>query len=151
MEQTKTSDRDFLDVLRELNSGNINDDPARRDAFFDSLMTCDFGVPSYLKSLSDVYFNEFFKEYNDKGVSEVVTNYLVAEIFNKNISSELGSWNAVEDRNKMLFIKDIDSAYVLPYVGSIKGMRKIIESAPIHFYSFKETLLAILSITGTFT
>lgn len=127
---------ELLETLRYLNKENINNDPKQRDEFFKRLMICSENAPDYLHVLSDAYHREFRKQYKDSPI----INYLLSDIFCNEIKRQLT--DSMMDVNKNeISIKAQNSAYAVTYVGSVKGMKKIIEQAPQHFDFFKENLL----------
>jgi len=129
-------DSDFLDILRFLNKENINQFPELRDSFFQSLMVCANDTPEYLEDLSDTYFKEFEKQYSES----VAKNFLLSSLFGNEIANQLTD-NFIKDKGNCLYVDGRDAAYVLTYVGSIKGMRSLVETSPEHFAFFKESLL----------
>ena len=132
---------DFLDILRFLNRDNINDNPDVRDSFFKSLMIYYDDVPDYLDSLSDAYYVEFDKKY----VNNLARYYLIASVLSKSIESQLSD-HLIEDRGNGLYISGKNAANVVMYVGSIKGIKKLIEKDSVHFDFFKQKLLMGLII-----
>lgn len=133
--------KDFLDILRFLNRDNINDNPDVRDSFFKSLMIYYDDVPDYLDSLSDAYYVEFDKKY----VNNLARYYLIASVLSKSIESQLSD-HLIEDRGNGLYISGKNAANVVMYVGSIKGIKKLIEKDSVHFDFFKQKLLMGLII-----
>lgn len=133
--------KDFLDILRFLNRDNINDNPDVRDNFFKSLMIYYDDVPDYLDSLSDAYYVEFDKKY----VNNLARYYLIASVLSKSIESQLSD-HLIEDRGNGLYISGKNAANVVMYVGSIKGIKKLIEKDSVHFDFFKQKLLMGLII-----
>lgn len=133
--------KDFLDILRFLNRDNINDNPDVRDSFFKSLMIYYDDVPDYLDSLSDAYYVEFDKKY----VNNLTRYYLIASVLSKSIESQLSN-HLIEDRGSGLYISGENAANVVMYVGSIKGIKKLIEKDSVHFDFFKQKLLMGLII-----
>lgn len=133
--------KDFLDILRFLNRDNINDNPDVRDSFFKSLMIYYDDVPDYLDSLSDAYYVEFDKKY----VNNLARYYLIASVLSKSIESQLSN-HLIEDRGNGLYISGKNAANVVMYVGSIKGIKKLIEKDSVHFDFFKQKLLMGLII-----
>lgn len=128
--------RDFLDILRFLNKENINQSPELRDSFFQSLMVFDDDVPEYLGSLSDSYFREFEKEY----MGNIAKNFMLSNLFGNEIKNQLTD-HLIQDDVNYLYIDGRYAAYVLTYVGSIKGMRSLVETSSDHFDFFKESFL----------
>lgn len=133
--------KDFLDILRFLNRDNINDNPDVRDSFFKSLMIYYDDVPDYLDSLSDAYYVEFDKKY----VNNLARYYLIASVLSKSIESQLSN-HLIEDRGNGLYISGENAANVVMYVGSIKGIKRLIEKDSVHFDFFKQKLLMGLII-----
>lgn len=129
-------DRDFLDILRFLNKENVNQYPELRDNFFKSLIVFSNNVPEYLENLSDSYFRGFEKEY----MTSIVKDFMLSNLFGNEIKNQLTD-HLIQDRVNCLYIDGRSAAYVLTYVGSIKGMRNLIEISPDHFDFFKECLL----------
>lgn len=127
---------EFLEILRYLNKDNINNEPKLRDEFFERLMVCDENVSDYVSVLSDAYHEGFRKQYIDS----IAINYLLSEIFCNEIERQLSD-NMMEVDKNSIRIPAKSSAYAVTYVGSVKGMKKIIELAPQHFDFFKQTLL----------
>lgn len=127
---------DFLDILRFLNKENINQYPKLRDSFFKSLMVCANDAPEYLGSLSDAYFSEFEKEY----MGNIAKNFMLSNLFGNEIKNQLTD-HLIQDKVNYLYIDGRNAAHVLTYVGSIKGMRSLIETSSAHFDFFKESLL----------
>ena len=126
----------LLETLRYLNKENINNNPKLRDEFFKSLIVCDDNAPDYLHILSDIYYEEFRKQFKE---SELL-NYHLSDIFCKEIKKQLTD-NTMNVEKNEISIKAKNSAYAVTYVGSVKGMKKIIEQEPQHFDFFKENLL----------
>lgn len=127
---------ELLEILRYLNKDNINNEPKLRDELFKKLMICDENVSDYVPTLSDAYYEEFRKQYE----GNVAINYLLSEIFCKEIERQL-TYDTMEVDRNYIKIPAQSSAYVVTYVGSVKGMKKIIEQAPQHFDFFKERIL----------
>ena len=132
---TIDKDRDFLDILRFLNKDNINDSSIR-DEFFKSLMVISDDAPKYLSILSSAYSDGFEKQY--EGIN--IKNYLLSNVFCNEISNQLKD-SLIEDKISHLYINKRSSAHAVTYVGSIKGMKKLIESSSEHFDYFKTSLL----------
>ena len=126
----------FLETLRYLNKYNINNDQKLREDFFKSLMMCDENVPDYLSILSDAYHEGFSKQYE----GNIAINYILSNIFGNEITNQLTD-EVIEDKGYGLFISRKDAAHAVTYIGSIKGMKKLIEIEPNHFDFFKERLL----------
>ena len=133
--------KDFLDILRFLNRDNINDNPDVRDSFFKSLMIYYDDVPEYLDSLSDAYYVEFDKRY----VNNLARYYLISSVLCKSIEAQLSD-HLIEDKGNGLYISGESAANVVMYVGSIKGIKRLIEKDSVHFDFFKQKLLMGLII-----
>lgn len=127
---------DFLDVLRDLNKENINEIPERRDNFFKSLMVCADNVPGYFNALSDEYFKEFEKQHD----GNIAKDFILSGIFCSEIVRQIND-KLIEDRKNCLYIDKHNATYVLPYAGSIKGMRNLVEKSSLHFDFLKQSLL----------
>ena len=127
---------DFLEILRYLNKNNINNEQNLSDELFKKLMICDVHCKPYLAELSDSYHKGFRKEYeNNQAI-----NYILTRIFCNEIERILAT-NTLEINKDCIRIPAQSSAYAVTYVGSIKGMKKIIDLEPYHFDTFKEKLL----------
>lgn len=127
--------KDFLDVLRLLNKDNINSFP-QKDEFFNSLMTNDTNVPEYFDKLSDEYYLGFEKQYSNSPVK----NFMLSNLFGNEIKRQLTD-NLIEDRETCLYVDSRSAAHALTYVGSVKGMKALIETSSDHFNFFKESIL----------
>lgn len=131
-----TYENDFLDELRLLNKDNINKDGNKRDAFFDKLMVIGNDAPDYLSHLSSAYATRFDKQYQDN----IAKDYILLNIFGTQIQNQLQD-NLIEDRINDLCIDGNGGAYAVTYIGSIKGMRTLIESSSKYFESLKKSIL----------
>lgn len=135
------NEKDFLDVLRVLNKDNVNDLDEVRDKFFDSLMVCDEDCPLYLEDLSNSYSSEFAKQFE----GNLAKDFLLSNVFGTQIKNQLTD-NVIEDRGSCLYIDDKSAASAVTYVGSIKGMKKLVSESSVHFDFFKQQLLMGLII-----
>lgn len=131
------NERDFLDELRELNKDNINEDKERRNAFFDKLMVIDSDASFYLEHLSSVYASEFEKQYEEN----IAKDYILLELFCGEIANQIQD-NLIKDEVSHLYIDKRSSAYALTYVGSIKGMKSLIDKSSSHFDFMKKSILS---------
>lgn len=129
-------ENDFLNILRLLNKENINQSSSLRDSFFKSLMVCDNNILEYFNNLTDIYYKGFEKQY--KG--NIAKNFILSTLFGNEIKNQLTD-NLIKDKITCLYIDNCNASYVLTYVGSIKGMRKLIETSPNYFDFFKESML----------
>lgn len=131
-----TNENDFLDELRFLNKDNINDCVNVRDVFFDKLMVIDNNVPDYLIPLANAYATGFDKQFE----GNISKDYILSNIFCTQIQNQLQD-NIIEDRINNLYIDKNNGAYAVSYVGSIKGMKTLVESSNEYFDSLKKSLL----------
>lgn len=129
--------KDFLDELRELNKDNINLDKKRRDAFFDKLMVTSSDVPFYLETLSSAFASEFNKQYE----GNIAKDYILLELFCGQIANQIQD-NLIKDEISHLYIDKRSAAYAVSYVGSIKGMKSLVDKSSRHFDFMKKSILA---------
>lgn len=137
-------DTDFLDILRFLNSENINQDPDLRKRFFGSLMKCDENTSELIVSLSHSYCTSFEKKFEDQYTPDISASAL-ANFFLGKIRSYLPS-QFIEDRTNCLFVVKGDLTNSIYYLGSIKGMKRLIEKIPSYFDTLKKALIESLMI-----
>lgn len=129
-------ENDFLDELRFLNKDNINEDINKRNILFDKLMVIASDAPDYLSHLSSAYAAGFDKQFKDN----IAKEYILSNIFCTQIQNQLQD-SIIEDRISELYIDKNSGAYSVSYIGSIKGMKTLVESFGEHFNSLKKSLL----------
>ena len=131
-----TYNSDFLDELRFLNKDNINKDVTKRDAFFNKLMIIGSNAPDYLSHLSSAYASGFDKQFDSNPAKE----YILSNIFCTQIQNQLQDY-IIEDRINDLYIDKKAGAYAVSYIGSIKGMKSLVEFSSDFFDSLKKSIL----------
>lgn len=127
-----TYEVDFLDELRFLNKDNINKDVNKRNVFFDKLMIIGSNAPDYLSHLSSAYASGFDKQFDGNPAKE----YILSNIFCTQIQNQLQDY-MIEDRINDLYIDKKAGAYAVSYIGSIKGMKTLVESSSDFFDSLR--------------
>lgn len=135
------NNKDFLDELRQLNKDNINEDKERRDTFFDKLMVTSNDAPFYLEHLSSTFAAEFDKQYE----GNIAKDYILLDIFCEQIANQLQD-NLIKDKISHLHIDKKSAAYAVSYVGSIKGMKILVDKHGAHFDFMKKSILSGLII-----
>lgn len=65
---------------------------------------------------------------------------MLSNLFGNEIKNQLSD-NLIEDKKNCLYIGSRSAAHALTYVGSIKGMKKLIATSSDHFNYFKQSIL----------
>lgn len=126
---------DYLDTLRVLNSGNINQSIEFKNYFFDSLISNEEFLPEHVKELSISWKDAMKKQSNGE-----FKNYILNNIYVFQIARQLTDM-MIEDKIDSLYLNSKNAHHILTYLGSIQGEKELVEIHPQGFDVFKQYFL----------